>query len=450
MERPDTRITRSGELPLAYQVFGEGPTDLVYLPAFACNVEGNWDVPGIASFLRGLASFTRVVVMDRRGSGCSERLPPGQAATLEEMVDDLDVVMRAASCRRTTLFAVQETAFIAMMAAATHPHRFERLILFGAAPCWRRNDEVPWAWGDEEWEAAFAEFRSYTSIKDFYDGYVRAAAPSLIGDPVTTRLLATLGLLTNGPLAGEAESRRFSDIDVRSLLPVITVPTLVLHRTDDPIEPVQSGRFLAEHIPGATLLELPGDDGLPWIGETDAVLVEIERAVTGKAPNERFEAERVLATVLFTDIVGSTARASELGDAKWRSLVERHHRVVRDGLADFRGTEVDTAGDGFFAVFDGPARAVQCALSVAHAVADLGIEIRSGVHTGEVETIDGKVGGIAVNIGARVMSEAGPSEVLVSQTVKDLVAGSGLLFEDAGEHDLRGIPESRRLYRAGS
>jgi pimeloyl-ACP methyl ester carboxylesterase len=263
MERPDTRITRSGELPLAYQVFGEGPTDLVYLPAFACNVEGNWDVPGIASFLRGLASFTRVVVMDRRGSGCSERLPPGQAATLEEMVDDLDVVMRAASCRRTTLFAVQETAFIAMMAAATHPHRFERLILFGAAPCWRRNDEVPWAWGDEEWEAAFAEFRSYTSIKDFYDGYVRAAAPSLIGDPVTTRLLATLGLLTNGPLAGEAESRRFSDIDVRSLLPVITVPTLVLHRTDDPVEPVQSGRFLAEHIPGATLLELPGDDGLP-------------------------------------------------------------------------------------------------------------------------------------------------------------------------------------------
>ena len=450
MERPDTRVTRNGELPLAYQVFGEGPTDLVYLPGFVYNVEGNWDVPGIASFMRGLASFTRVVVMDRRNTGCSERLPPGQAATLEEMVDDLDVVMRAASCRRTTLFAVQESAFIAMMAAATHPHRFERLILFGAAPCWRRNDEISWAWSDEEWEDAFAAYRFWTSIQDYYEGYVRTAAPSLIGDPVTTRLLAALGMLTNGPLASEAESRRFSDIDVRPLLPVITVPTLVLHRTDDPVEPIESGRFLAERIPNATLVELPGEDGLPWIGQVEPVLDEIEKAVTGKVRANATDTERVLSTVLFTDIVGSTARASEIGDAQWRSLVERHHRAVRDGLADFRGTEVDTAGDGFFAVFDGPARAVQCALSVAAAVRDLGIEIRAGLHTGEVETIDGKVGGIAVNIGARVMSEAGPSEVLVSQTVKDLVAGSGLVFEDAGDHDLKGIPESRRLYRAGS
>ncbi len=450
MERPDTRITRNGELPLAYQVFGEGPTDLVYLPGFVYNVEGNWDVPGIASFMHGLASFTRVVVMDRRNTGCSERLPPGQAATLEEMVDDLDVVMRAASCRRTTLFAVQESAFIAMMAAATHPHRFERLILFGAAPCWRRNDEISWAWSDEEWEDAFAAYRFWTSIQDYYEGYVRTAAPSLIGDPVTTRLLAALGMLTNGPLASEAESRRFSDIDVRPLLPVITVPTLVLHRTDDPVEPIESGRFLAERIPNATLVELPGEDGLPWIGQVEPVLDEIEKAVTGKVRANATDTERVLSTVLFTDIVGSTARASEIGDAQWRSLVERHHRAVRDGLAHFRGSEVDTAGDGFFAVFDGPARAVQCALSIAHAVRDLGIEIRAGVHTGEVETIDGKVGGIAVNIGARVMSEAGPSEVLVSQTVKDLVAGSGLLFEDAGEHDLKGIPEARRLYRAGS
>jgi class 3 adenylate cyclase/pimeloyl-ACP methyl ester carboxylesterase len=450
MERPDTRITRNGELPLAYQVFGEGPTDLVYLPGFVYNVEGNWDVPGIASFMRGLASFTRVVVMDRRNTGCSERLPPGQAATLEEMVDDLDVVMRAASCRRTTLFAVQESAFIAMMAAATHPHRFERLILYGAAPSWRRNDEIPWAWSDDEWEDAFAAYRFWTSIKDYYEGYVRTAAPSLIEDPVTTRLLAALGMLTNGPLASEAETRRFSDIDVRPLLPVITVPTLVLHRTDDPVEPIESGRFLAERIPNATLVELPGEDGLPWIGQVEPVLDEIEKAVTGKVRATLADPERVLATVLFTDIVGSTARASELGDTQWRSLVERHHRAVRDGLADFRGTEVDTAGDGFFAVFDGPARAVQCALSIASAVRDLGIEIRAGVHTGEVETIDGKVGGIAVNIGARVMSEAGASEVLVSQTVKDLVAGSGLVFEDAGEHDLKGIPESRRLYRAGS
>ena len=449
MERPDTRIARHGELPIAYQAFGEGPTDLLYLPGFFGNVEGNWGVPGLASFLERLASFTRVVVMDRRGTGCSERLAPGQAATLEEMVEDLVVVMRDASCRRTTLFAAQESAFIAMMAAATHPDRFERLILYGAAPCYRRDDEITWAWSDEEWEDAFAGYRSWKGIKDFYEGYVRSAAPSLIGDPDSTRLLAALGLMTNGPLAGEAESRRFSDIDVRSLLPVITVPTRVLHRTHDPIEPIESGRFIAERIPDAVLVELPGEDSLPWIGAAGPVLDEIERAVTGKAPTEPSEAERVLATVLFTDIVGSTARASEIGDAQWRSLVERHHRAVRDGLADFRGTEVDTAGDGFFAVFDGPARAVQCALSIASAVRELGIEIRAGVHTGEVETIDGKVGGIAVNIGARVASQAGPSEVLVSQTVKDLVAGSGLVFQDAGEHELKGIPERRRLYRVG-
>jgi class 3 adenylate cyclase len=450
VERPDTRIARNGELPLAYQVFGEGPTDLVYLPGFAGNVEGNWEVPGIASFQQRLASFTRVVVMDRRGTGCSERLAPGQAATLEELIDDLDVVMRAASCRRTNLFAVQESGFIAMMAAATHPGRFERLILFGAAPCYRRNEEVPWAWTDAEWEDSFAKYRTWTSILDFYEGYVRTAAPSLIADPAAIRLAAALGILTNGPLAGEAESRRFSNIDVRALLPLITVPTLVLHRTHDPIEPIESGRFLAERIPDAVLVELPGEDSLPWIGEAEPVLDEIEKAVTGQVRANRADPERVLATVLFTDIVGSTARASELGDAQWRTLVERHHRAVRGALKDFRGTEIDTAGDGFFAVFDGPARAVECALRISSAVREFGIEIRAGVHTGEVETIDGKVGGIAVNIGARVASEAGPSEVLVSQTVKDLVAGSGLVFEDAGDHDLKGIPESRHLYRAGS
>ena len=450
MDRPDTRIARNGELPLAYQVFGEGPTDLVYLPGYFSNVEGNWDVPGIATFQERLASFTRVVVMDRRGTGCSERLAPGQAATLEEMVDDLDVVIRAASCRRTTLLAVQESGFIAMMAAATHPGRFERLILFGAAPCWRRSEEVPWAWTDAEWEDSFANYRIWTSILDFYEGYVRTAAPSLISDPSATRLLAALGILTSGPLAGEAESRRFSDTDVRALLPVITVPTLVLHRTHDPIEPIESGRFLAEQIPDAILVELPGDDSLPWIGQVEPVLDEIEKAVTGQVRENLADSERVLATVLFTDIVGSTARASELGDAEWRTLVEHHHRAVRGALNDFRGTEIDTAGDGFFAVFDGPARAVKCALSILSAVRDLGLEVRAGVHTGEVETIDGKVGGIAVNIGARVASEAGPSEVLVSQTVKDLVAGSGLVFQDAGEYDLKGIPDSKRLYRVGA
>jgi class 3 adenylate cyclase len=448
VERPKTRQIKDLEYPLAYQVFGEGPTDLVYLPGFVFNVEGNWDVPQHASFMERLASFARVVVMDRRGTGCSERLAPGEAATLEEMVDDVDAVMTAAACRRPTLFAVQESAFIAMMAAATHPDRFERLIVFGAAPSYRKNEEIHWGLSEDEWNVEFAKMRS-ASLWDLLERYVRDDAPSLIGDPAAVRRFATLVLLCQPPLAAEAEMRRFSEIDVRSLLPVITVPTVVLHRTNDPVEPIESGRFLAEHIPDATLVELPGDDALPWIGEAQPVLDEIERAATGNAPTHRERSDRVLATVLFTDIVGSTARASELGDAPWRSLVQRHHRAVRSALSDFRGTEIDTAGDGFFAVFDGPARAVECALSISSQVRELGLEIRAGVHTGEVETIDGKVGGIAVNMGARVASEAGPSEVLVSQTVKDLVAGSGLAFEDAGEHDLKGIPESRRLYRAG-
>jgi len=448
MERPDTRYALNNELAIAYQVFGQGQTDLVYMPGWISNVEAHWDIPEIATFLRRLASFTRVVVMDRRGTGCSERLAPRQAATLEEMVDDLDAVMRAAACRKTTLFAVQECAFIAMLAAATRPDRFERLILFGAAPTYRADDEVPWAWSGEEWQTVFDRWR-VTNMRDIVEAYVRRYAPSLIGDPTAGRRLGTLAVLTQSPFAGEVELRRFAEIDVRGLLPVITVPTLLLHRTNDPDEPIESGRYLADHIAGATLIELPGDDGLPWIGEVEPVLDEIERAVAGEV-HRRPEAERNLATIVFTDIVDSTARASEMGDAKWQSLVERHHRAVRSALGEFRGTEIDTAGDGFFAVFDGPARAVQCALTVASKVRDLGIEVRAGVHTGEVQTIDGKVGGIAVNIGARVASEAGPSEVLVTQTVKDLVAGSRLVFEDAGDHVLKGIPESRRLYRVGS
>jgi class 3 adenylate cyclase len=446
VERPDTRFARNGSFTLAYQVFGRGLSDLVYLPGWASNVEGQWDIPEIARFLNRLGSFARVIAMDRRNTGCSERLGPGEAPTLEEMVDDLGVVMRAAHSHRATVFAVQEAAFIGLMAAAAHPEQVERLILYGAAPSWVRSDELPWQWSEHEWEANFADYRG-SSVLEMIEAYTRAAARSLLSDPAAIRRLATITALTQPPSAAEAEARRWAQVDLRPLLPLITVPTLVLHRTADPIESVESGRLLADRIPGAVLKELPGSDALPWFGEPDAILDEVERAVRDGADPAPIQRQRMLATVLFTDIVGSTERAGEMGDREWMAVLERHHRIVRSELVRHGGTEIDTAGDGFLATFDGPARAVECARGLTAAVRDVGLEIRAGVHTGEVERIDGKVGGLGVHIGARVAAEAGPSEVLVSQTVRDLVAGSGLQFEALGERTLKGVAEAWALYR---
>ena len=444
MERPDTRYAVRGDAALAYQVFGNGP-DLGYLPAFGFNVEGNWDMPLHAAFLERLASFARLTVTDRRGFGCSDRLPPGQATPLEEHADDLIAVTDAAYCSRSVLFGVGEAGFIAMLAAASHPDRFAGLILFDAAPCWRRTDDTPWAWSDHEWEAQFAYFRQATRLSEHTEGYVRDAARSLLGDALAIRQLATLFALTATPRYPEAEVRAMAKVDLRQLLPSIRMPTLVLHRTDSPTEPVESGRFLAERIPGARLVELPGSDALPWIGECGAVLTEAEEFVVGSRPAP--DPSRMLATVLFTDVVGSTERASELGDAAWGVLLEQHRVVVRDLIRHYRGVEVNTAGDGFLATFDGPARGVRCAQTIVDAIQPLGLEIRAGVHTGEIEVAGEDVRGIAVHIGARVSALAGASQVLVSQTVKDLVAGSGLVFEDAGEHELKGVPDRWRLYR---
>jgi len=444
---PDTHFTYNGEFALAYQVLGDGPTDLLYLPGWVGNVEANWLVPDSARFLERLASFSRLIVMDRRGTGCSDRLPPGQASTLEEGVDDLRIVARAAHSSETTLFGVQEGGFVAMVAAALQPERFDRLILFGAAHTWRRSEEAPWEWSDEKWEDQIAIFGG-TAASEVARGYIRSALPSYAGDPVAVRRMAMLIAVTESPGGAIADLRKMLEVNLRDLLPSIRVPTLVLHRTEDPTESIEAGRYLAEHIDGATLVELPGRDALPWVGETDAVLEAIERFLTGSSTGAHVPSTRVLSTVLFTDIVGSTERAGDLGDRGYRDLLERHHRIVRAEIGRNGGVEVDTAGDGFFATFEGPARAVQCALAISEAVRSLGIEVRAGVHTGEVETIDGKVAGIGVHIGARVSAAAKPSEVLVSSTVRDLVAGSGLVLEDAGEHELKGVSERWRLYRA--
>jgi class 3 adenylate cyclase/pimeloyl-ACP methyl ester carboxylesterase len=444
---PETRYAFNGDFALAYQILGEGSDEVIYLPGWVSNVEANWLAPDHARFLRRLSSFARLIVTDRRGVGCSDRLPPDQALTLEEAVEDLRTVARGAQVSRATVFGVEEGAFIAMLAVALHPERFDRLIVFGAASTWQKTDETPWGWSEEQWEDTLAGFHS-TAPSEIAEGYIRGALPSYAADPVEVRRMAMLLALTAAPGGGIAETRKLREVNLRDLLPTIRVPTLVLHRTEDPVESVQSGRYLAEHIEGATLVELPGRDSLPWVGASDEVIDEIERFVTGSTSGAPVPTNRVLSTVLFTDVVGSTARAAEIGDRAFRDLLERHHRLIRTELGRHRGVEIDTSGDGFFATFDGPAGAVACALAICDAVRELDIEVRAGVHTGEVETIDDKVRGIAVHIGARVLAAAGPSEVLVSSTVKDLVAGSALVLEDTGEHELKGVPERWHLYRA--
>ena len=451
--RPNTRFTWSGGYAIAYQVVGDGVRDLVYLPGWVSNVDVSWDVPPIARFLEGLSSFSRLILLDRRGVGCSDRYSPHASPPLEEMADDVLAVMDAVGSRSATLFGVQDTAFIAMMLAASAPKRVTSLVLFGAAAAWTRNEEMPWQASAAEWEEIIADSTDVESAFENADDYTRRNLPSLAGDPTLVQRLASLILTSQSPGAWKAELVRFSQVDVRDILPTIQAPTLVLHRTGDPIEAIESGRHLAGKILGARFVELEGVDTQPWAGNTDAVLAEVEAFVGGAArptTEEPQREERVLATVLFTDIVGSTQRAAEIGDRAWRELLGRHHETVRELLEHFHGVEVDTAGDGFLARFDGPARGVRCAQAIVQAVRPLGIQIRAGLHTGEVELVGDKVEGIAVHTGARVAAKAGPSEVLVSQTVKDLVAGSGLVFEDAGEHELKGVPYRWRLYRVVS
>ena len=448
--RPNTRFTWSGGYAIAYQVVGDGVRDLVYLPGWASNVDVSWDVPPIARFLETLSSFSRLILLDRRGVGCSDRYTPDASPPLEEMADDVLAVMDAVGSRSATIFGVQDTAFIAMMLAASAPKRVSSLVLYGASAAWTKDEEMPWEWSAEQWKEMLAESTELMSAFEQADELLRDHLPSLADDPTILPRLASLILSNQPPGAWTAEGRRWSQVDVRDLLQTIQAPTLVLCRKDDHQVPVEAGRYLAGRISGARLVELEGTDAQPWAGDTDAVLTEVEEFLTGiprPAPGAPVPEERLLATVLFTDIVGSTQLAAELGDKAWRELLGRHHQVVRDLLGRFHGIEVDTAGDWFLVRFDGPARGVHCAQAIVQAVRALGIEIRAGLHSGEVELVGDKVEGIAVHTGARVAALAGPSEVLVSQTVKDLVAGSGLAFEDAGEHELKGVPDRWRLYR---
>jgi len=447
---PDTSYAKTTDgLSIAYQVIGSGPFDLVYTPGWVSNIDAAWDLPGYPALIRGFATIGRVILFDRRGSGLSDRPTASDSLALEYGVEDIRAVMDAATSERAVLLGFEDGGMLTAMFAASTPERVSGLALFAPWARLRKAPDYPWGWTDEEiddWERRDASEWGTLSNAAWN---LSISAPGRQHDEAFVRSVARFFRASASPGAVQAIDRMHRSIDARPVLDAVRVPTIVLQRAGDRMADADESRHIADRIPGATLIELPGSEHAPWVGDVDAVIRAIHDFASS-LEEERALVDRVLATVLFTDIVNSTERAASLGDAAWKDLVERHHHVVRAMLSRYRGREIDTAGDGFFASFDGPARAIRCAEAVAGALGPLGIEIRTGIHTGEVEAIDGKVGGIAVVIGARVAALAGASEVLVSQTVKDLVAGSGLEFEDAGEHELKGVPDRWRLYRVAS
>jgi class 3 adenylate cyclase len=435
-----TQYARSGDHHIAYSVSGGGPIDFLYVPTWLSQSEHLWDHHLVARFFERMASRVRLIMFDRRGTGMSD--PYVTPPTLEEQMDDVLAVLDAAGAEQPALFAQLDGGPMATLFAATFPERTLALILYGT---WARAlyaEDTPWANTPE----VRAEF-----IRELVKGWgsgVRgdALAPSLAGDPEWRAWYSKLERLAAGPGQVEEMMLLSGEVDVRGVLPSIQVPTLVMHRDKDPLIDVRHSQYLAEHIPGAKLVALPGADNLVVAGDAEAVLDEISEFFTGRRPVR--EPDRILATVMFTDIVDSTRRAAELGDADWRRVLERHDDLVRRQLDRWQGREVKTTGDGFLATFDGPARAIRCGRAITEVVEPLGIRVRAGLHTGECEVRGDDVAGMAVHIGARVGSLAGPGEVLVSSTVKDLVVGSGIDFEDRGEHELKGVPGAWKVFAA--
>jgi class 3 adenylate cyclase len=435
------RYAKSGDLNIAYIVEGSAPLDLVWIPPWISQVEYLWSEPSLSAVLDRLTSFARLISFDRRGAGLSD--PLSGAPTLEEQMDDVIAVMDAAGCERAAITGTLEGGPMAATFAATHPDRVSALVLYAsfARATWAPGYE--WAWPAEERRVRMDEL-----LEHWGEGLVAGAvAPSRMGDPRHMEWAGRLERLAASP----ATIRRIFDLigefDVRDVLPSIRVPTLLLHRRDDSFIKVEHSRYMAERIPGAKLVELEGEDNLFSIGDSEAVLGEIEEFLTGE--RHHVEPDRMLATVLFTDICNSTEHAARMGDRSWRFMLERHDALFRRSLERHRGNEIKRTGDGFLATFDGPARAIRCAADLADSVGSIGLEVRAGLHTGEMEVMDGDLGGLAVHIAARVLDHAGPREVLVSSTVKDLVAGSGIDFRERGAHALRGIPGEWQLFSVG-
>ena len=440
---PETRYAKSDDVHIAYQVFGEGDLDIVLVPGYTSHVELAWEHEPIARGLEGLASFARVITFDRRGSGLSDPVP--DAPTLEQRMDDVRAVMDAAGSERAALIGVSEGASMSILFAATYPDRCQALVSCGGMARSTWAEDYPWALPQE----ALIESGLELIAPHWGEGaIVEIAAPSQADDPEVRKYFARLERASVSPGMLASLVQMFFDIDVRDVVPSVHVPVLVLHRRHDRLVNVRNGRWLAEHLPNAKLVELPGDDHMLWYQNPEVTLAEIQEFLTGT----RFEPEpeRVLATVLFTDIVDSTRTAAELGDEDWRKVLERHGRTVSGALDRFGGRQVKSTGDGFLATFDGPARAVACARAILDSSEEEGVLVRAGVHTGECEVMGEDIGGIAVHIAARVSALAEAREVLVSRTVKDLVAGSGLEFTERGAHALKGVPDTWELYAAAA
>ena len=443
MSAPATRYAKSDEVSIAYQMVGEAPIDLALVLGFATHLDMQWEAPPMARFFERLASFSRLMLFDKRGTGLSD--PVSDVPTLEQRVDDVRAVLNACGSERAALFGISEGGPMSVMFAAAHPERVSALILHGAMGRTTEAPDYPWASPAEALRESAAQFIAPYWGRDAR-GTVELFAPSMADDPRAVELVERLERSAASPAMVWRIFEMFLDIDVRAILPTIKVPTLVLHRRGDRVVNWRAGRELASQIPNARYVELPGIDHLPWAGDPDPVLGEVEEFLTGTRSLP--ETDRVLATVMFTDLVGSTERAAAVGDARWRDLLAEHQLSVRRALAQFRGHEVKTLGDGFLATFDGPARAIRCAHAIATDGRSLGLEVRVGLHTGEVELVGQDVGGIAVHIAARVADLAAAREVLVSSTTKELVAGSGLRFVERGTRRLKGIADEWRLFAA--
>ena len=436
---PDVHYARSGDVSIAYQVVGDGPRDLVFVMGWVSNLLLFWDEPSCARFLRRLASFSRLILFDKRGTGLSDRVPNDRLPSLEVRMDDVRAVMEAVGSERATVMGISEGGPLCALFAATYPERTAGLVMVGGYARRIRSEEYPWGMSQAEHEDWLK------LIESTWGGPVGLdqRAPSRADDPAFRSWWANFLRQSASPGAAVQLTRMNSQIDIRHVLPAIRVPTLVIHARHDRALGIEQGRYLAAHIPGAKLVELESVDHLPWVSDSERITSEVEDFLTG---SRHTQVDRVLATVLFTDIVDSTQLLASVGDQRWRDLLARHHALVRRRLDEFRGRELDTAGDGFLAAFDGPARAVHCAVAVLDDARLLGLKLRAGLHTGECELIDTKLGGLAVHIGARVAGLAQPGQVLVSSTVRDLVAGSGIEFKPHGRHSLKGVPGAWELF----
>jgi class 3 adenylate cyclase len=444
MEYPETRYAKSGDVNIAYQVIGDGPGDIVLVDQWFSHVEAMWDVPPLARLLERLARFSRVLVFDKRGTGLSDPVPITSLPSIEEWMDDVVAVMDAAKSQRAALIAGLASGFMAMTFSATYPERTSALALVDCYARFGQAPDYPWGGSAEELARRVDAVRERWGKGLMLDEF----APSAAADSYLRPLWSRYERVCASPGSALAMVRMFNETDVRHVLPSIRVPTLVVHRAEAVRIASAHSRYLAEHIAGARYVEVPGIDNLIWAGDQDAISAEIQEFITGVRPAP--EPDRVLATVLFTDIVDSTKLAAELGDRRWTDVLRRHDAAVRSELERFRGRKIKNTGDGVLATFDGPARAIRCAAAIGMGVRPLELEIRAGLHTGEIELSGEDVQGIAVHIGARVAAMAGSGEVLVSSTVRDLVAGSELEFEDRGTHSLKGIPGEWRLYAVKS